>query len=176
MATTTATTLTTAKASTTTAAEPRRRLRYGRAGWGFLVGAAVAPLVTASIWYSVFGAAWVRLSGLDPDTALHPSIWPILGQLGRNAVVVIALTVLAGRVRATSIREVLALATLVWFGFEAMSLLGSVLHEGYPFALYLIHIGDALQTTLVMAVLIGWAQRRRRHASHHNAQEPATGS
>jgi hypothetical protein len=28
---------------------------------------------------------------------------------------------------------VTALAVLVWFGFEAMSVLGSVLHEGYPF-------------------------------------------
>ncbi len=46
-----------------------------------------------------------------------------------------------------------------------MAVLGSVLHEGYPFALYLIHVGDALQTTLVMAVLIGLAHRPRRHAA-----------
>jgi hypothetical protein len=166
-------TLGTATPSTT--AERSWRPRPGRTGWAFLAGAAAAPLLTASIWYSIFGAVWVRLSGVDPSTALHPSVWVILGQVGRNAVVVIALTVLARRMGAVSVREVVALALVVWFGFQAMSVLGSVLHEGYPFALYLIHIGDALQTTLVMAVLIGLAQRRRRHASQATAQEGTTG-
>jgi Protein of unknown function (DUF1761) len=162
--------------TTTATARPARSPRHGRAGWALLAAAAVVPLVTASIWYTIFGGAWVRLSGVDPSTALRPSIWPILGQLGRNAVVVIALTILVRRLRAASVRDVVALATLVWFGFEAMSVLGSVLHEGYPFALYLIHVGDALQTTLVMAVLIGWAQRPRRHdAANDNDQEGTTG-
>ena len=155
-----ATTLETAAASSTTTAGPARPSRPGWTGPAFLAAAAVAPLGTASIWYSIFGGAWVRLSGLDPSTALHPSVWAMLGQLGRNAMVVIALTVLVRRTRAASVRDVVALATVVWFGFEAMSVLGSVLHEGYPFALYLIHVGDALQTTLVMATLIGFAQRR----------------
>jgi hypothetical protein len=140
-----------------------------------LSAAAVAPLVTASIWYTVFGGAWVRLSGVDPTMALRPSIWPMLGQLGRNAVVVIALTVLVRRLAVRSIGGTVGLAVLVWFGFEAMSVLGSVLHEGYPFALYLIHVGDALQTTLVMAVLIGWAHRPRRHdAAGDSARERTT--
>lgn len=150
--------------------------RPGLAGWGSLAAAVVAPLVTASIWYSIFGAAWVQLSGVDPSAALHPSVWAMLGQLGRNTVVVIALTVLARHTRAVSVRDVLALASLVWFGFQAMSVLGSVLHEGYPFALYLIHVGDALQTTLVMAVLIGLAQRPRRHnPAGRSVQEGTTG-
>ena len=129
----------------TSAAERLWPPRPGRTGWAFLVGAAVAPLLTASIWYSIFGGAWVRLSGVDPSTALHPSVWVMLGQVGRNAVVVISLTVQAHRTRAASVREVVALAVVVWFGFQAMSVLGSVLHEGYPFALYLIHVGGALQ-------------------------------
>jgi Protein of unknown function (DUF1761) len=124
--------------------------------------------VSASIWYAIFGGAWVRLRGIDPTTALHPSIWPALGQLGRNAVVVLALTVL--------VRGAVALGLLVWVGFEAMAVLGSVLHEGYPFALYLIHVGDALQTTLVMAVLIGLAHRpRRRGAPSDDAQHGMAG-
>jgi hypothetical protein len=159
----------------TTATWRRTTARHGVVGWALLVGATITPLVTASIWYSAFGAAWVRLSGVDPAVALHPSLWPMLGQLGRNAVVVLALTVLARRVGAASVRAVLALAILVWIGFEAMSVLGSVLHEGYPFALYLIHVGDALQTTLMMAALIGWAQRRLHHASAGDTQDGTAG-
>jgi len=160
----------TAPTTCTGAARPVRPAR--RLGWTWSASAAVAPLVTASIWYSIFGAAWVRLSGVDPIAASHPSRWAMLGQLGRNAVVVLALTALARRAGAASIRDVVGLAVLVWFGFEAMSVLGSVLHEGYPFALYLIHVGDALQTTLVMATLIGLSQRaRRRNLVGHDARE-----
>ena len=52
---------------------------------------------------------------------------------------------------------------LVWLGFEAMAVVGSVLHEGYPLGLYLIHVGDALQVTLVMALILGaWGRDARR--------------
>jgi Protein of unknown function (DUF1761) len=44
---------------------------------------------------------------------------------------------------------------VVWLGFQAMAVLGSVLHEQYPLGLYAIHIGDALATTLAMALILG---------------------
>ncbi|MGA7206165.1 MAG: DUF1761 domain-containing protein [Specibacter sp.] len=166
--------------STTTVSTPTtgKHLRFPRPGWArwaLLAAAAVAPLVTASIWYSIFGGAWVQLSGVDPNMALHPSAGAMLGQVGRNAVVAAALTVLVRRTRASSLWDVLVLACLVWFGFHAMSVLGSVLHEGYPFALYLIHSGDALQTTLVMAMLIWLAQRPRHHRGGRTMQEGTAG-
>jgi hypothetical protein len=52
---------------------------------------------------------------------------------------------------------------LVWFGFEAMAVVGSVLHEDYPLGLYLIHVGDALQATLLMAlILTAWRRGGRQ--------------
>ena len=33
--------------------------------------------------------------------------------------------------------------------------LGSVVHEHYPLGLYLLHVGDALMTTLIMALILG---------------------
>src|SRR5215207_11466045 len=36
-----------------------------------------------------------------------------------------------------------------------MAVVGSVLHEEYPLGLYLIHVGDALQATLLMALILG---------------------
>ena len=36
-----------------------------------------------------------------------------------------------------------------------MAVVGSVLHEGYPLGLYLIHVGDALQATLLMTFILG---------------------
>ena len=52
---------------------------------------------------------------------------------------------------------------LVWFGFEAMAVAGSVLHEDYRLGLYLIHVGDVLQATLLMAlILTAWRRGGRR--------------
>jgi hypothetical protein len=54
-------------------------------------------------------------------------------------------------------------STAEWFGFEAMAVAGSVLHEDYPLGLYLIHVGDALQATLLMAFILGaWRRDARR--------------
>jgi hypothetical protein len=154
------TTTTPVQAAADRAAAVGRGIR-SRGYVAYLAAAAIVPLLTASLWYSVlFGDAWVRLSGVNPATALTPGPWPILGQLARNAVVVAALTVLARRLHIRTVSGMLGLALLVWLGFQAMSVLGGVLHEGYPLPLYLIHVGDALQSTLVMATLIGLAQRR----------------
>jgi hypothetical protein len=139
---------------------PARTRRWVRAL--HLAGAAVVPLVTASIWYTVFGQAWVELSGIDPAAAAHPGTGEILGQLARNTVVMLTMNVLITRLGVRTIGGALAVAATLWFGFEAMSVLGAVLHEGYPFPLYLIHVGDALQTALVMGLFIGLARRSNR--------------
>jgi|Tabmets5t2r1_1033131.scaffolds.fasta_scaffold03729_3 hypothetical protein len=52
---------------------------------------------------------------------------------------------------------------LVWLGFRGHGRRRLVLHEGYPLGLYLIHVGDALQVTLVMALILGaWGRDARR--------------
>jgi hypothetical protein len=57
----------------------------------------------------------------------------------------------------------LRVGLLVWFGFEAMAVVGSVLHENYPLGLYLIHVGDALMATLIMALILGaWRRDAQR--------------
>ena len=59
--------------------------------------------------------------------------------------------------------DALWLGLLVWVGFQAMAVVGSVLHENYPLGLYLIHVGDALQATLTMALILGtWRRDARR--------------
>jgi hypothetical protein len=44
-----------------------------------------------------------------------------------------------------------------------MLLLGAVVHEGMPPALYAIHAGDALVKTLLMSLVLGiWDRRSRK--------------
>jgi hypothetical protein len=49
----------------------------------------------------------------------------------------------------------LQLGLWVWVGFQAMLLMGAVLHEKMPWTLYAIHAGDALVKTLSMTVILG---------------------
>ena len=123
--------------------------------WAVLV-AAVAVLVTSVLWYVVFGNAWLRLRGIDPDTAeLTPPVWQMAGQFARKRVVDTVLDHLLRWLEVATWKRALQVGLLVWFGFQAMAVVGSVLHEGYPLGLYLIHVGDALQATLLMALILG---------------------
>jgi hypothetical protein len=126
--------------------------------------AAVTTLVTSAVYYTVFGSVWLTLRGLDPDTTtVTPQPWQILGQLGRNLVVALALAYLVARLQVRGWKDALRLGLLVWVGFQAMAVAGGVLHENYPLGLYLIHVGDALQATLLMTlVLAAWRRGAQR--------------
>ena len=123
--------------------------------WAVLV-AAVTALVTSALWYVAFGSAWLRLRGVDPGTAeVTPQLWQMVGQLARNLVVAFMLAHLLRWLEVATWKRALQVGLLVWFGFQAMAVAGSVLHEGYQLGLYLIHVGDALQATLLMALILG---------------------
>jgi hypothetical protein len=126
-----------------------------------IVVAAVLAFVASALYYSVLGPLWLELRGLDPSTAARPQVWEVLGQLARNLVVASALAYLLARLDVAGWRGALRLGIWVWLGFEAMAIVGSVLHEGYPLGLYAVHVGDELMTTLLMAVVLGlWPARR----------------
>lgn len=126
-----------------------------------VVAAAAATLVTSALWYVVFGNAWLTLRGIDPATADQtPEAWVMVAQLARNLVVASVLAFLLSKFGTVTAGGALRLGLLLWFGFEAMAIIGSVLHEQYPLGLYAIHAGDALQATVVMALILGTWRRR----------------
>jgi hypothetical protein len=131
--------------------------------WAVLV-AAVTTLATSALWYVVFGSAWLTLRGIDPNTAeMTPQAWQMIGQVARNLVVAVVLGQVLGWLGVASWKGALPVGLVVWLGFQAMAVVGSVLHEGYPLGLYLIHVGDALQATLLMALILGaWRRDAQR--------------
>lgn len=119
---------------------------------GAVAVAAVATLIASSLYYMVFGPVYEELRGVataapDPLTAV--------AQLGRNVVVAGVLVTLLRRFGITSRGGAVRVGLLLWLGFQAMAVLGSVIHEQYPAGLYLLHVGDALLTTMIMAVILG---------------------
>jgi hypothetical protein len=94
---------------------------------------------------------------------MAPQAWQMVGQFARNLVVAFVLAHLLRWLEVATWKRALQVGLLVWFGFQAMAVVGSVLHEDYPLGLYLIHVGDALQATLLMALILGaWRRSVRR--------------
>jgi hypothetical protein len=119
--------------------------------------AAVAALVVSSVWYLAVGGVYLELlQGIDsPAAQADPSVAAAVGQVVRNLVVASVLAYLLWRLQVGTWVGALGVGLVVWLGVQAMAVLGSVLHEQYPLGLYAIHVGDALATTLAMALILG---------------------
>jgi len=126
--------------------------------WAVLVAAVVA-FVMGGLWYSplLFGKAWVRLRGMDSAEAGGGQMRPaeILAELVRGLIVAVVLGGLVVHLGVVNSLSAISLGLAVWIGFQATSIVGSVIHEDYPWRLYAIHTGDALAKTLVMTVILG---------------------
>jgi hypothetical protein len=123
-----------------------------------VVVAAVAAFVVGAVWYSplLFARAYMQVRGMNPDTMadMRPRPRELLGELLKNLVVAVVLAHFVVRLGVVGLIGALQLGLWVWVGFQAMLLMGAVLHERMPWKLYAIHVGDALVKTLVMTATL----------------------
>ncbi len=126
--------------------------------WAVVV-AALAAFVVGAVWYSplLFGKAYLELRGMALGAAadMTPSAAELLGEFVRNLVVAFVLAHFVVRLGVGDWGGAVQLGLWVWVGFQAMLLMGALLHEGMPRKLYAIHAGDALVKTLLMTVILG---------------------
>jgi len=126
--------------------------------------AAVAAFVVSSVWYTVFGNAWMELRDVDPATAANMGTpaWTMLFVIGQSLVVAFVLAYLVEHLGIVDWKGAVGLGALVWV-FPAMILLGSVVHENVPLMLAAIHAGDWLVKLLLITVILGvWSIGRGR--------------
>jgi hypothetical protein len=117
-----------------------------------IVVAALAAFVLSATYYGVVvGSVWHELSGTSTN-AFAP--WQPLAQILRNLVVAYALDYILLRTSAVGVLASLQISFRLWLGFQAMAIIGSVIHEGYPVILYCIHAFDALMTVAVMTICL----------------------
>ena len=120
--------------------------------------AGVAAFVVGAMWYSplLFGKAYMEVRGLDPRVMaeVRPPVAELVGEFARNLVIAFVLAHFVVRLEVDNWSGAVQLALWVWVGFQAMLLLGAVLHEKMPQKLYAIHVGDALMKTLLMTVIL----------------------
>ncbi len=130
--------------------------------WAVVV-AAVAAFVVGALWYSpvLFGKVYMEVRGLDPRAIaeVRPPAAELIGEFARNLVIAFVLAHSVVRLEVDNWSGAVQLALWVWVGFQAMLLLGAVLHEKMPPKLYAIHVGDALVKTLLMTVILGLWRR-----------------
>lgn len=114
-----------------------------------VVAAVVA--VAAALYYVVFGKQLAALSNA-PDE-MPPWLLPV--ELVRSFVLALAVAVVATGMAVEGWGETLLLAVVLWTGFPAMLLSGSVVHEKVPWKLAALHAGDWLLKLLVITVIVG---------------------
>ncbi|MEV1243731.1 DUF1761 domain-containing protein [Nonomuraea sp. NPDC050022] len=137
----------------------RREMTTIRTSYWAVVGAALATLFASAVYYAVFGGVWMRLSGGIASTS--PQAWEVAAQFGRNVIEMLVLATLMSWLRIVTWPGALRLGLLVWGGFQALAIAGSVIHEQYPVGLYVLHVGDALMTTLIaVSILVRWSRPR----------------
>ena len=126
--------------------------------WAVVV-AAVAAFVVGAVWYSplLFGKVYMNLRGMNSDAVadMRPPAGELLGEFVRYLVIAFVLAYFVVRLEVVDWKGAVQLGLWVGVGFQAMLLIGAVIHENMPWKLYAIHAGDALVKTLLMAVILG---------------------
>ncbi len=124
-----------------------------------ILAAGISSVIIGFVWYhpSVFGSAWMRMSGVTPEMADRAKKkMPLMAFFGLLASMVVAY-VMSYFAIAWGVFDWIGAVELgfwCWAGFTAPVLLGSVLWEMKPIKLYIINTLYWLVTFVVMALIL----------------------
>jgi hypothetical protein len=124
-----------------------------------LVAAAAAATAIGYVWFHprFFGKMWMRLSGMTPEMAEHGARhahWYALASFFACIIIAFVLRTLLIGLGIFDISGAARLGAVVFLGFAAPILLGSVLWEHRPFALYLLNAGYWLIALVIIAMIL----------------------
>jgi uncharacterized protein DUF1761 len=121
-----------------------------------IVVAAIVVLVVSTVYYMIFAGQMAELNPVYAATGTtRPPAWKLIVELGRSLIVAL---VLAGLAAGLGVAEPVGAAQLgfaLWIAFPVVLLAGSVIWEGVPWRLAVIHAGDWLVKLLAVAVIVG---------------------
>lgn len=121
--------------------------------------AGIVSMVIAFVWYDarVFGGAWGRMTNLTPEMVERgKKKMPLMASAGllANMFAAYVMSYFGVAWGVYDIVGAIELGFWCWAGFVAPTMLGMVLWEQKPFALYLINAGYWLVSLIVMAVVL----------------------
>ena len=127
-----------------------------------LIAAVSAAFIASSLWYSplIFGKQFLELSGagLTPEHAGTR----VAGEILRNIILACVVERLIALMKPSDWKHVLGLGGLLWLGFPALLLSGSVMWQNVPWMLAVIHAGDWFVKLLLMVAILDLMSRRTR--------------
>ena len=71
---------------------------------------------------------------------LRPPAWELVAEFAKNRVVAFVIAYFVVRLEVSDWKSALQPGLIIWIGFQAMLLMGAVLHERMPWTLYAIHV------------------------------------
>ncbi len=128
-------------------------------GWAVLA-AALAAMGVGMVWYSpfLFAKPWMRLSGMGESQNREAKSGGMaktyLMAFAGNLAQAMVLAYFIYWTAVTTLPTGLLTGFLVWLGFIATVMLGSVLWEHKPWRLYFINAGYYLTALLVMSAIL----------------------
>ncbi len=123
-----------------------------------VVVATVVAFVASMVWYIAFAKQRRELSAVksgatDGNTRQADPI-KMLAEILRNIVLALVIDYLIVRLGVVNWTGALKLGLLLWVGFPAILLTGSIMRENYPRKLAAIHAGDWLSKLVLMSVVV----------------------
>ncbi|MER6580791.1 DUF1761 domain-containing protein [Nonomuraea sp. NPDC001023] len=118
--------------------------------------ASLAAFVISSTYYALLTSTEKRL--LDeraPDRGDRPPPLKILLELARGLIVASAIAGLARYAGLTDVKSAVVLGLVLWLGFPAVLLTGSMMWEKTPAATATLHAGDWLIKILAISAIVG---------------------
>ena len=122
--------------------------------------AAIASMIVGMIWYSplLFVKPWMRLSGIKKSGKQKGMAFSYIVMFIGTFVTAYVLAQVISFTGAFSFSEGMMIGFGVWLGFIAPTMLGIVLWESKPWALYFINAGYYLVSLLIAGlILVRWS-------------------
>lgn len=124
-----------------------------------IFAAGIVSVIIGYVWYypRFFGGVWMRLSGLTPEIVergQRRKHIDMLSAIAASLLAAYAMHYLFSELGIYSPQRAALLAFILWIGFVAPSLLGTVVWEQKPITLYLINALYWLVSFLAMSVIL----------------------
>ncbi|MFG1688011.1 DUF1761 domain-containing protein [Nonomuraea sp. NPDC049269] len=121
-----------------------------------VVVASIVVFVLSSAYYALLTPTEKRLLGeRAPDRGDRPPPLKILLELARSLVVAAVISGLARYAGLTDVRSAVVLGLVLWVGFPAVLLTGSMMWEKTPAVTAALHAGDWLIKILATSAIVG---------------------
>ncbi|MFI7539075.1 DUF1761 domain-containing protein [Streptosporangium sp. NPDC049376] len=121
-----------------------------------VIAASIVAFVLSSTYYALLTPTEKRLLGeRAPDRGDRPPPLKILLELARGLVVAAVIAGLARYAGLTDVWSAVVLGLVLWAGFPAVLLTGSMMWERTPAVTAALHAGDWLVKVLVISAIVG---------------------